>query len=124
MSFQTHQHSAMAMANLQAARNARRSGNHHLADALASSARVHADLCRQVANTMNAEDMNDTEAASAAAAAAEDLGMSGGRGEWRSPGDALVAARQKLDRLHARSVGRPRARVSTGTRSLFEESRW
>jgi hypothetical protein len=111
----------MAQAAAQAARNARRNKNHHLADALQSSAQVHADLCRAVANPMNPDDMNDLEAADMAAAGVEDIAMSGGRAPttaWRTPGSGSVSdARRVLDRLHQGAIRHGHPAAASGHRS-------
>jgi hypothetical protein len=124
----TSQHRRMAEAALVAAVAARRDGQHQQAAALASSARVHADLCRDNATLMSAVDANDCEAASAAAAEAEDIIASGGRtpsrGQWRTPGTGNVTqAKATLENLHRRAVARGVTGSSSGRRSLYT-SRW
>jgi len=133
MSYQTSSHATMAAAALAGARDARRAGKPGLASQLASSARVHAELCRRLALTTSATDMADVQRAQTAASEAEDFGPEMGgdvsgvqpQRSWRnlSPGVSVAVAKSRLEQIHQRGVRRGFRATESGTRSLFE-SRW
>jgi hypothetical protein len=128
MSAMTFSHVVMAKAALQGAKDARRNGQPALAAQLAASARIHSNLCKQLALTTSVGDMNDVAAAQDAASQAEEFGpnfggavsgdVTGGR-SWRSPGLGLSSARRTLDALHVEAQRRNRrGQTVSGFRAL------